>query len=58
MLNTPWLRPTLPLNQAGLAAVLNTSPSTVLKWEMGNKRPRTPLKLLNQSGHKGLEALG
>jgi len=46
-------------SQAVFAAYLNTSPSTVQKWEQGQKRPNGPsLKLLNLIEQKGLEALG
>jgi len=45
-------------SQAVFAAYLNTSPSTVQKWEQGQKRPNGPsLKLLNLVREKGLEAL-
>ncbi|WP_408033533.1 helix-turn-helix domain-containing protein [Tepidimonas charontis] len=41
-----------------LAAVLNTSLSTVQKWEVGDKKPSGPsLKLLNLIERKGLEAV-
>jgi putative transcriptional regulator len=46
-------------SQAVFAAYLNTSPSTVQKWEQGQKKPNGPsLKLLNLIDQKGLEALG
>ena len=46
-------------SQAVFAAYLNTSPSTVQKWEQGQKKPNGPsLKLLNLVQDKGLEALG
>ena len=46
-------------SQAVFAAYLNTSPSTVQKWEQGQKKPNGPsLKLLNIVDQKGLEALG
>jgi putative transcriptional regulator len=46
-------------SQAVFAAYLNTSPSTVQKWEQGKKKPNGPsLKLLNLIDQKGLEALG
>ena len=46
-------------SQAVFAAYLNTSPSTVQKWEQGQKKPNGPsLKLLNLVEQKGLEALG
>lgn len=45
-------------SQAVFAAYLNTSPSTVQKWEQGQKKPNGPsLKLLNLVERKGLEAL-
>ncbi len=46
------------MSQAVFAAVLNTSVSTVQKWEIGEKRPSGPsLKLLNVIGRKGVEIL-
>lgn len=52
------LRRSLQLSQAVLAAVLNTSISTVRKWELGDKRPSGPsLKLLSLLERKGLEAV-
>ena len=46
-------------SQAVFAAYLNTSLSTVQKWEQGQKHPRGPsLKLLELVDRKGLEALG
>ena len=46
-------------SQAVFAAYLNTSKSTVQKWEQGQKRPNGPsLKLLNLVAEKGLEVLG
>lgn len=52
------LRARYKLSQAVLAAVLNTSLSTVRKWEIGEKHPSGPsLKLLNILDRKGLEAL-
>ena len=45
-------------SQAVFAAYLNTSRSTVQKWEQGQKKPNGPsLKLLNLVQDKGLEAL-
>lgn len=45
-------------SQAVFAAYLNTSPSTVQKWEQGVKKPNGPsLKLLNLVDQKGLEIL-
>lgn len=52
------LRHHLQLSQAVLASVLNTSLSTVRKWEVGDKHPSGPsLKLLNLLDRKGLEAV-
>ena len=52
------LRRHVHLSQAVFAAVLNTSLSTVQKWEAGDKRPSGPsLKLLNIIERKGLEAV-
>lgn len=52
------LRERLNLSQAVLASVLNTSASTVRKWEMGDKRPSGPSqKLLDLIDRKGLEAV-
>ena len=46
------------LSQAVLAAVLNTSLSTVRQWEIGEKHPSGPsLKLLHLLDRKGLEGL-
>ncbi|MCG7984650.1 MAG: DNA-binding transcriptional regulator [Candidatus Thiodiazotropha lotti] len=46
-------------SQAVFAAYLNTSVSTVQKWEQGQKHPNGPsLKLLNLVAEKGLEVLG
>lgn len=45
-------------SQAVFAAFLNTSPSTVQKWENGAKRPNgISLKLLNIVDKRGLEVL-
>jgi len=45
-------------SQAVFAAFLNTSVSTVQKWEQGQKRPNGPsLKLLNLVADKGLGVL-
>ena len=45
-------------SQAVFAAYLNTSVSTVQKWEIGEKKPGGPaLKLLNIVERKGLKAL-
>ncbi len=52
------LREHVQLSQAVFAAVLNTSVSTVQKWEQGDKKPSGPsLKLLNIIERKGLEVL-
>ena len=52
------LRERLHLSQAVLASVLNTSASTVRKWEAGDKRPSGPSqKLLDIIERKGLEAV-
>jgi len=45
-------------SQSVFAAYLNTSLSTVQKWEQGKKKPNDPsLKLLNLVDEKGLEML-
>lgn len=45
-------------SQAVFAAYLNTSVSTIQKWERGEKRPNGPsLKLLSLVESKGLQAL-
>lgn len=45
-------------SQAVFAAYLNTSKSTIQKWEQGQKKPNGPsLKLLNLVAQKGLEIL-
>lgn len=45
-------------SQGVFAAYLNTSKSTVQKWEQGLKKPNGPsLKLLNLVAQKGLEVL-
>ena len=52
------LREQVRLSQAVFAAVLNTSVSTVQKWEQGDKKPSGPsLKLLSIIERKGLEAV-
>lgn len=46
------------VSQAVFARLLNTSLSTVQKWEIGQKRPTgTALKLLHLVQKKGLEAV-
>ncbi len=52
------LRRRYKISQAVLAAMLNTSLSTIQKWEIGDKHPSGPsLKLLNLLDRKGIEAL-
>ena len=52
------LRRRYKASQSVFAAYLNTSPSTVQKWEQGQKKPNGPsLKLLNIVDQKGLEIL-
>jgi putative transcriptional regulator len=52
------LRDRYHISQAVLAAVLNTSLSTIQKWEIGEKHPGGPsLKLLNILDRKGLSAM-
>ncbi|MDN5862117.1 MAG: DNA-binding transcriptional regulator [Salinisphaera sp.] len=52
------LRKKSNVSQAVFAAVLNTSLSTVQKWEVGDKQPSGPsLKLLSLIERKGLEAI-
>lgn len=52
------LRTRYKASQAVFAAYLNTSPSTVQKWEQGQKKPNGPsLKLLNLVDAHGLDAL-
>lgn len=52
------LRTRMRVSQAVFAAYLNTSLSTVQKWERGQKKPNGPsLKLLNLVEQKGLEVL-
>ncbi len=52
------LREESKVSQAVFAAILNTSVSTVQKWEIGQKRPSGPaLKLLHLVQRKGLESL-
>ena len=49
------LRKKLKLSQAALAGFINTSVSTVQKWEQGAKKPSGPaLKLLHIIEDKGL----
>jgi putative transcriptional regulator len=52
------IRTNVKASQGVFAAYLNTSVSTVQKWEQGAKKPNGPsLKLLNIVAKKGLEAL-
>ena len=45
-------------SQAVFAAYLNISPSTIQKWEAGQKHPNGPsLKLLSLVDQKGIDAL-
>jgi putative transcriptional regulator len=71
-INTLWLPPVEPLepaeikriregahvSQAVFARLLNTSLSTVQKWEIGQKKPAgTALKLLHLVQKRGLEVV-
>jgi putative transcriptional regulator len=50
------IRENAHVSQAVFASVLNTSVSTVQKWEIGQKRPMgTALKLLHLVQQQGLE---
>lgn len=52
------LRSRTRMSQAVFAAFLNTSVSTIQKWEIGDKKPSGPsLKLLDVIDRKGLAAL-
>jgi putative transcriptional regulator len=52
------LRKKFNLSQAALACIFNISPSTVQKWEQGNKKPTgASRKLLDIIERKGIEAL-
>ena len=52
------LRLSTKTSQSVFAAYLNTSKTTVQKWEQGTKRPNGPsLKLMNLVSRKGLEVL-
>lgn len=52
------LRARYRLSQAVMAVILNTSLSTVQKWEVGDKHPSGPsLKLLSILDRKGLDAM-
>ena len=51
------IRKKFKLSQAALASVFNISPSTVRKWEQGNKKPAgASRKLLDIIERKGIEA--
>ncbi|MDN5751858.1 MAG: DNA-binding transcriptional regulator [Nitrosospira sp.] len=52
------IRETSRVSQAVFAALLNTSVSTVQKWEIGQKKPTgTALKLLHLVQKRGLEVI-
>lgn len=52
------LRERLHISQSVFAALLNTSISTVQKWEIGEKKPGGPsLKLLSLIERKGIEVM-
>lgn len=52
------IRSKVKASQGVFAAYLNTSKSTVQKWEQGAKKPNGPsLKLLNIVDQKGLDVL-
>ena len=52
------IRETSRVSQAVFAALLNTSVSTVQKWEIGQKKPTgTALKLLHLVQKRGLEVV-
>ena len=52
------IRKKFRLSQAALASIFNISPSTVQKWEQGNKKPTgASRKLLDIIERKGIEAL-
>jgi putative transcriptional regulator len=56
--NIKRLRKKLRFSQSVFALHLNTTASTVRKWEQGETRPAGPaLKLLNIIADKGLEAI-
>jgi len=53
-----FIRTKFSLSQAALASIFNISPSTVQKWEQGNKKPTgASKKLLDIIERKGIEAL-
>lgn len=52
------IRKKFRLSQAALASIFNISPSTVRKWEHGNKKPTgASRKLLDIMERKGIDAL-
>jgi len=52
------IRKKFRLSQAALASIFNVSPSTVQKWEQGNKKPTgASQKLLDIIERKGIKAL-
>ena len=52
------IRKRLKLSQAALAMFLNTSTSTIQKWEQGDKKPSgSALKLLHLVDEKGLAGI-
>jgi putative transcriptional regulator len=52
------IREAANVSQAVFAAILNTSLSTVQKWEIGQKRPSdTALKLLHLVQQRGLDSM-
>jgi putative transcriptional regulator len=52
------IRETSNVSQAVFAAILNTSLSTVQKWEIGQKQPTgTALKLLHLVEKRGLDSM-
>ncbi len=52
-----FIRKQFSLSQAALASIFNISPSTVQKWEQGNKKPTgASKKLLDIIERKGIEA--
>jgi putative transcriptional regulator len=52
------IRKKFKLSQAALASLFNISPSTVQKWEQGNKKPAgASRKLLDIMERKGISAL-
>jgi len=53
-----FIRKKFKLSQAALASLFNISPSTVQKWEQGNKKPAgASRKLLDIMDRKGISAL-